>query len=52
VIQLKVIDHLNQEQKRRLEKLKKEKISRKDIEELMGMNMDRYERRRGAMRRK
>lgn len=33
-------------------KRNKEKLSTKDIEELMGMNMDRYERRRGAMRRK
>lgn len=31
---------------------KKEKLSTKDIKELMGMNMDRYERRKGALRRK
>lgn len=31
---------------------KKEQLSTRDIKELMGMNKDRYERRRGAVRRK
>lgn len=30
----------------------KEKLSQRDIEELMGMNRDRYQRRNGAVRRK
>jgi hypothetical protein len=56
---MKLADHLTDEQKKQLrvkspknKKRNKEKLTTKDIEELMGMNRDRYERRNGAWRRK
>lgn len=57
-------DHLSKEQKQQVRKIqnsttkpktkqkKKERFSRKDLEELMGMHMDTYTRRNGAVRRK
>ncbi|SDM17674.1 hypothetical protein [Bacillus sp. OK048] len=54
-VEMRIEDHLTKEQKQQLEKLKspnKEKLSTKDIEELMGTRRDRYERRNGAVRRK
>jgi uncharacterized membrane protein YukC len=55
---MKIEDHLTKEQKQQLEQMKspkknhKEQFSTKDIEELMGMNRDRYTRKNGAVRRK
>lgn len=49
---MKIADHLSKEQKQRLEKLKNEKLSRKDIEELMGIHQDTFARHKGAVRRK
>jgi hypothetical protein len=50
---MKVADHLSKEQKQKLNKLgKSEKLSRRDLEELMGKHMDIYTRRNGAVRRK
>lgn len=50
-------DHLSKEQKQQLEKMrvpkkKKEHFSRRELEELMGMNRDTYTRKNGAIRRK
>jgi hypothetical protein len=57
-------DHLSKEQKQQLrkkyqsttkpktKKKKKEHFSRRDIEDLMGLHMDTYTRRNGAVRRK
>jgi hypothetical protein len=59
---MRIADHLNKEQKQQLSKIqtpkkkrkakKKENLSFRDIEELMGTRRDTYERRNGAMRRK
>ena len=53
---MRIADLLPEEQKKQLHqnrnRLKIEKLSRKDIEELMGVNRDIYERHNGAMRRK
>jgi hypothetical protein len=52
---MRIEDHLSDEQKQKLNKVKspkKEKLSTKDIEELMGTRRDTYERRNGAVRRK
>lgn len=62
---MKIADHLSKEQKQKLNKVKspkkktskpkqkkKEKLSFRDIEELMGTRRDTYERRNGAVRRK
>lgn len=50
VIRMRIADHLNKEQKKKLDKLKKkEKI---DWKEIMGMNRDTYKRVNGAVRRK
>lgn len=52
---MKIADHLSNKQIRQLEQMKspkKEKLSTKDIEKLMGTKRDRYERRNGAVRRK
>lgn len=38
--------------KRKIKPKKQEQLSQKDIEELMGMHMDTYTRRNGAVRRK
>lgn len=38
--------------KKRKKKKRKEQLSRRDIEDLMGMHGPRYERRRGALRQK
>jgi hypothetical protein len=53
-VEMKFADHLTKEQKRQLEQSSKknEQLTKKDIEELMGMKMDRYTRRNGAVRRK
>jgi hypothetical protein len=49
-------NHLSKEKIRQKSKSprkrKKEQLSTKDIEDLMGMNRDRYTRRNGAVRRK
>ncbi|WP_169917364.1 hypothetical protein [Alkalihalobacterium alkalinitrilicum] len=54
VVWLKSGDRLDKYTKSKLEKNEKEteKLSEKDIKNLMGMNRDRYERRGGAIRRK
>lgn len=56
---MKIKDYLNNEQKMRMKSLihknkppSKEKLSRKDWEEIMGTNRDIYKRVRGAIRRK
>jgi hypothetical protein len=52
---MRIADQISDKQKRQLEKMKspkKEKLSRKDLEELMGTRRDTYERRNGAVRRK
>ncbi|MEH7503274.1 hypothetical protein V7152_14895 [Neobacillus drentensis] len=52
---MRIGDQLPDKQKRQLEKMKspkKEKLSVRDIEELMGTRRDTYERRNGAVRRK
>jgi hypothetical protein len=45
-------DHLSEKEKRQPGKPKAEKLSRKDMEELMGTRRDTYKRVRGVMRRK
>jgi hypothetical protein len=52
---MRIADQIPDKQKQQLEKMKspkKEKLSVRDIEELMGTRRDTYERRNGAMRRK
>jgi hypothetical protein len=49
VMQLKVVDHLSKEQKQRLEKLKREKLSPRDLRELMGEDRPTYKRKHGAV---
>jgi hypothetical protein len=49
---MKIADHLSKEQKQRLNKMKNEHLSRKDIEEIMGIHRDTYKRVNGALRRK
>lgn len=43
---------INDKPKEQPKPKKKEKLSRKELEELMGMNMDRYARKNGAWRRR
>jgi hypothetical protein len=53
-------DHLSKEQRQQLKRLhvpatkrkKQEHLSRRDWEDIMGMHMDTYTRRNGAVRRK
>jgi IS30 family transposase len=45
-MQLKIVDHLTKEQKQRLDKLRREKISNREIEELMGTRQQTYKRNR------
>jgi hypothetical protein len=55
VMAVRIDERLSKEQKQQLEQMKspkQEQLSTKDIEELMGMNRDRYTRRNGAVRRK
>jgi hypothetical protein len=55
VMTLKLEDQLSKDAKRKLDELKspkKEQLSRKDIEELMGVRRDTYVRSKGAIRRK
>lgn len=52
VTDLKVRDHLTDEQQKQLGVKKKEKLTDRDLKELMGTSRDRYKRHRGAMRRK
>ncbi len=47
---MKIADHLNKEQKKQLDKLKKEE--KIDWKEIMGVNRDTYKRVNGAVRRK
>lgn len=48
---MRIADHLNKEQKKKLDKLKKEE--KIDWKEIMGMNRDTYKRGKGgAMRRR
>jgi hypothetical protein len=52
VMQLKFVDHLNKEQKQQLERLKKlqkEKLSPRDLDDLMGTKQQTYKRRHGAV---
>lgn len=50
---MKIEEHLSKEQKQQLNKLfKPEKLSRSEIKELMGMNMQTLKRVNGALRRK
>jgi hypothetical protein len=52
---MRIADQIPDKQKQQLEKMKspkKEKLSTKDIEELMGVHQDTYTRRNGAVRRK
>jgi hypothetical protein len=59
---MKIADHVTEEQKQQLEKIKspkkkkrrkkKENLSFKDWEDIMGMNRDVYVRHNGAVRRK
>jgi hypothetical protein len=51
---MKIRDHLDKDTKRALNNIsrKNEKLTTKELEELMGVNRDRYERRNGAVRRK
>jgi hypothetical protein len=51
---LKLADRLSKKRKRQLEEFspKKEVLSKKDIEELMGINRATYTRVKGAVRRK
>jgi hypothetical protein len=53
---VRIEDRISKEKKQQLQKMKspkkKEKLSTKDIEELMGTRRDTYERRNGAVRRK
>jgi hypothetical protein len=51
---LKLADHLSKKQKRQLEEMspKKEVLSQRDLDELMGKNRDTYKRVNGAVRRK
>jgi hypothetical protein len=56
VMAVRIEDRISKEKKQQLQKMKspkkKEKLSTKDIEELMGTRRDTYERRNGAVRRK
>ena len=52
VIRMKVADHLNKNTKKQLNQMNKPKLSRRDVEELMGVRRDTYKRNRGAIRRK
>jgi hypothetical protein len=55
VMTLKLEDQLSKDDKRKLDELKspkKEQLSRKDIEELMGVRRDTYVRSKGVIRRK
>ena len=49
---MKVADHLNKDTKKQLDLIRKPKLSRRDVEELMGVRRDTYKRSRGAIRRK
>jgi hypothetical protein len=53
---MRIADQIPDKQKQQLERMKspkkKEKLSFRDIEELMGTRRETYERRNGAMRRK
>jgi len=51
---MKIQDRLKQQEKKQLEKVKKnrEHLSKRDIEDLMGIHQDRYTRKNGAIRRK
>jgi hypothetical protein len=49
---MKFAEHLKEEDKNKLNKLKPKKLSDRDLRELMGINRDTYKRNRGAIRRK
>jgi len=50
---MRIGDRLSKEQKQQLNQLvKSEKLSRRELENLMGMYMDTYVRRNGAVRRR
>jgi len=49
---MKLKDHLRTDTKEKLNKIKKEKLSKHDLRELMGTNRDTYKRHNGAIRRK
>ena len=49
---MKIRDHLDKNTKKKLNDIELKEKQRKEIEELMGVHRDRYERRSGAVRRK
>lgn len=50
---MKIEHHLSDKQKKQLNEIKKqEKLSRRDLEDLMGTKRDTFKRVRGAVRRK
>jgi hypothetical protein len=55
VIAVKIEERISNKQKQQLERMKspkKEQLSKKDLEELMGTRRETYERKNGAVRRK
>jgi hypothetical protein len=49
---MKLENHLRTDTKEKLKKVRKEKLSKHDLRELMGTNRDTYKRHNGAIRRK
>lgn len=49
---MKLKDHLRTDNLEKLKKVRKEKLSKQDLRELMGTNRDTYKRHNGAIRRK
>ena len=49
---MKLENHLRTDNLEKINKIKKEKLSNRDLRELMGTNRDTYKRHNGAIRRK
>jgi len=49
---MKLKDHLRTDNLEKINKIRKEKLSKQDLRELMGTNRDTYKRHNGAIRRK
>lgn len=49
---MKIKNHLSTNNLEKLKAIKKEKLSKRDLRELMGTNRDTYKRHNGAIRRK
>ena len=49
---MKLENHLRTDNLEKINKIRKEKLSKQDLRELMGTNRDTYKRRNGAIRRK